>query len=325
MDGVVGWLLACDEPWTRYRALRDLLDLPEDDPAVQVAHAEMLAHPATQGLIAKVAAWPGDPLKRHNDAGHALCALSVLADFGLRADDPGMEGAVAAILAHQSPEGAFETLTNIAIAFGGDGSDSWLWMACDAPTLLYVLLSLSLGDDERVQQAAAHLASLARPNGWPCAASPRAGKFRGPGRKDDPCPIANLLAIKALALAPEWRDSEAAHTGVEMLLWHWEHRREAKPYLFGMGSNFAKLKYPLLWYDILHAVEALSRYPFARSDPRFREMLTIVIAQADGQGRYTAGSMYQAWKGWSFANKKAPSPWLTLLAQRIQRRMGEEA
>jgi len=32
---------------------------------------------------------------------------------------------------------------------------------------------------------------------------------------------------------------------------------------------------------------------------------------------YTAGSMYRAWKGWSFADKKHPSPWLTFLVLRV--------
>jgi hypothetical protein len=31
--------------------------------------------------------------------------------------------------------------------------------------------------------------------------------------------------------------------------------------------------------------------------------------------------MYQAWKGWSFADKKASSLWLTLLVLRIQKRI----
>jgi hypothetical protein len=37
-------------------------------------------------------------------------------------------------------------------------------------------------------------------------------------------------------------------------------------------------------------------------------------------GRFTATSMYHSWKGWSFADKKNPSPWLTFLAQRIDAR-----
>ncbi|NIN63860.1 MAG: hypothetical protein GTO63_03925, partial [Anaerolineae bacterium] len=62
------WLLECDEPWTRYRTLVDLLDRPEDEAEVQTARAEMLAHPGVQDLIAQAATWPGRPLKRHNDA-----------------------------------------------------------------------------------------------------------------------------------------------------------------------------------------------------------------------------------------------------------------
>ncbi len=45
------WLLASDEPWTRYRTLVDLLDLLEDNPDVQVARAEMVAHPLVKGLV----------------------------------------------------------------------------------------------------------------------------------------------------------------------------------------------------------------------------------------------------------------------------------
>jgi hypothetical protein len=50
-------------------------------------------------------------------------------------------------------------------------------------------------------------------------------------------------------------------------------------------------------------------------------MVQAITAQADAQGRYTAGSMYQAWKGWSFADKKHPSPWLTFLALRVCQRI----
>jgi hypothetical protein len=51
-------------------------------------------------------------------------------------------------------------------------------------------------------------------------------------------------------------------------------------------------------------------------------MVEAITAQADEDGRYTASSMYRAWKGWSFADKKNPSPWLTFLVLRVQRRMG---
>ena len=322
MTDVIQWLLESREPWTRYRTLLDLLDRPDDDPQVQTARAEMLAHPQVQTLVSEAAAWPGYALKRHNDAKHPIHKFSTLADFGAYATDPGLPAAIEAVLAHRSPEGALQTLVNIHERYGGTGEGMWTWMLCDTPTLLYALLSFGLDDDECVRRAANHLASTIDENGWRCVVAPELGKFRGPGRKADPCPISNVCALKALSLAPDLADSPATRTGVEMLLGHWKDQKERKHYLFGIGTDFRKLKYPFVWYDILHVADVLGRFSFVHTDPRFREMVATITAQADEDGRYTAASMYRAWKGWSFADKKQPSPWLTFLALRIQRRCG---
>jgi hypothetical protein len=167
-----------------------------------------------------------------------------------------------------------------------------------------------------------HLKSQARHNGWRCSAAPELGRFKGPGRREDPCPIANVYALKALSLKEELLDDPAVQKGIEHLLGHWEHRGKSKMYLFGIGTDFRKLKYPFVWYDILHVADVLSRFPAARKDPRFLEMVQAILDQADEKGHYTARSMYMAWKGWSFADKKRPSPWLTFLVTRIQHRLG---
>jgi hypothetical protein len=327
------WLLASDEPWTRYRTLLDLLDRPEDDGELQAARCEMLAHPQVQTLIAQAATWGDRPLKRHNDAGYPIYAFSTLADFGVRADDapPGggvpMAAGIEAVMAHQSAEGAFQTVVNIPKRFGGSGEDTWAWIQCDAPTLLYALLAMgaqsspTLDVDERVQRAVGHLVGTVDENGWRCVAAPELGRFRGPGRTADPCPIANVYALKALALVPELADSAAVRTGVEMLLWHWEHQAERKIYMFGIGTDYRRLKYPFVWYDVLHVADVLSRFPLVHGDPRFKEMVATIAAQADEDGRFTANSMYRAWKGWSFADKKNASPWLTFLCYRVLKRV----
>lgn len=318
---VTHWLLDSDEPWTQYRTMVDLLDEPEDDPEVCGARAEMLAHPQVCALIDRAASWPGRPLKRHNDAGHAIYAFSTLADFGVRSDDQGMVGAIEAVMAHQSPEGAFQSLMNIPERYGGTGEDAWVWMLCDTPTLLYSLLAMGLGDSDQVRKAAEQLLGTVDENGWRCVVDPVLGKFRGPGRKADPCPIVNVYALKALSQVPDLLDSDPVRAGAEMLLWHWKHQGERKMYMFGIGTDFRKLKYPFVWYDILHVTDVLSRFPFVHSDPRFLEMLETVTGQADDDGRHTATSMYRAWKGWSFADKKSPSPWITFLVERIRRRV----
>jgi hypothetical protein len=319
-NDTVQWLLGSSEPWTRYRTLINLLDRPEDGADVRAARAEMVAHPQVQALVGEAATWPGYALKRHNDARHPLYRFSTLADFGLRASDPGMKAAIEAVLAHQSPEGAFQTVVNFPTHFGGSGKDEWTWVVCDTPTLLYALLAFGLGDDLRVRQAVEHLSGLVDCNGWRCVAAPELGKFKGPGRREDPCPIANVYALKALSQVPDLLDSSATRAGTEMLLGHWERQAQRKIYLFGIGTDFRKLKYPFVWYDVLHVADVLSRYPFVRADSRFREMVDAITVQADEQGRYTATSMYRAWKGWSFADKKHASPWLTFLALRVQKR-----
>lgn len=319
---LIPWLLESGEPWTRYRTLVDLLDQPEYGAEVQAARSEMLAHLKVQDLITETTHWGDHPLKRHNDAGHPIYKLSTLADFGARADDDGMSDSIGAVIANQAPEGALQTVLNIPTRFGGGGKDEWGWMACDAPTLLYSLLAFGLGGDPRVHKAAKHLLSLADENGWRCVVAPELGRFRGPGRKEDPCPIATVYALKALAQVPDLLDSPATHAGTEMLLDHWARQGERKMYLFGIGTDFRKIKYPLVWYDILHVLEVLSRYPFVYSDPRFQEMVEATISQADEDGRYTATSIYRAWKDWSFADKKHPSPWLTFLVFRVLKRIG---
>ncbi len=314
------WLLAAEEPWVRYWTRRDLGGRAADDPDVIAAHQATLGHAGVQTLLAELADWPGPPLKRHNDAKHPLHKLAALAEFGLTADEAALQPIITRILACQSAEGAFTVSLQVAERYGGDGQPHLLWMLCDAPVTLYALLAFGLGGDPRVRQGLDHLLGLVRDNGWPCAAAADYGGFRGPGRKSDPCPYATLVVLRAISRAPDLVESAQASAGVEALLNHWAIRQERKLYLFGIGTDFHKPKYPLVWYDILHLTDVLSRFPQARGDDRFREMLAALMAQADDAGRFTARSMYRAWAGWDFADKKAPSPTITGVAWRTCQR-----
>ena len=324
MDRQVEWLLD-GPPWVRYNARTRLLGHGESQPDVLADRRAMLAHDQVQLLIGGLAEWPLPPLKRHNDASHALHKLSFLADLGVRADDTGMRPVVDRILAHRSEEGPFQSLLEVAVAFGGTGVAQPLWALCDAPTVAYALVKMGLAEDERVQAAVVHMTGRVRDNGWPCAASPQLGTFHGPGRRSDPCPYATLVMLKLLAELPQWRDGVAARTGAESLLRLWQARREQRPYLFAMGSDFCKLKAPLIWYDILHVVAVLGQFPRLRDDVRLREMAGIVSAKADDRGRFTPESVYRAWAEWDFGQKRSPSMWLTVLAQQALGRMQSQA
>lgn len=315
------WLLEAGEPWVRYRTLTDLVGLAQDDPEVVGARNAMAKDPRVRRLIEEATAWPGYPLERHNDARHPIHALTLLADFGLQAGDPGMGRVVRQLLAHRGAEGAFETLLQVPEAFGGSGRPAWAWMLCDAPVILHSLAAFGLADDSRVLQAASHLASLARENGWPCAASAELGRFHGPGRRGDPCPMANLLALKALSWFPAHRDSSAAGAGIEVLLRHWDHTSERRFFLFGAGSTFRKLKYPFVWFDLLHVADVLTRFPLARQEATLGCMVQEILRQGDALSRLTPGSVWLAYREWEFGSKRRPSPWLTFLGLRVLHRL----
>lgn len=324
MDAPIDWLLA-GEPWIQYRARRDLLGQPETHPLVSTARHGMLADVRVQALVSELAAWPGAVIASHKSAGQPFHKLTFLADLGLTIQDAGVETIVARILAHQSKEGPFQLPMNIAPAYGGAGQDRWAWALCDAPLIVYALVKFGLGDEPEVQTAVTHLADLVRDNGWPCAVSRELGKFRGPGRKSDPCPFANLAMLKALSELDTWRDSPAAHIGAETLLTLWRGSAVRHPFMFFMGTDFRKLKVPFVWYDIMHILDVLTRFPWLRQDPRLRDMLQLMQEKADPQGSFALESIWTAWKEWEFGQKKQPSRWLTLMAWRIRGRMASAA
>lgn len=319
MEELTDWLLA-GQPWVVYRTRLDLLGENESAPEVIQARLAMLAHPQVQQLVTELSEWPGSILSSHKSAGHPIHKLTFLADLGLRIGDPEIDKIVELVLEHQSEAGPFEVLMNISPHYGGSGQDEWAWALCDAPLLVYALVKFGLEDDLRVKAALDHLLALINENGWPCAVSPELGKFRGPGRKDDPCPYANLVMLKTLALKEEWRVLPASHIGAETILSLWEHRLEAHPYMFFMGTDFSKLKAPLVWYDILHVSDVLSRFAWLTNDLRLQAMLECIRGKFDPSGRLTPESIWTAWKEWDFGQKKEPSRWLTLLGQRIFRR-----
>lgn len=320
MNIPLNWLLE-GEPWVEYRTRRDLLGQAEEDQQVFTSRQAMLVNPLVQSLVAELANWPGKVISSHKSAGQPFHKLTFIADLGLRASDPGMELIIQRILEHQSAEGPFQLPVNIPAHFGGSGEDQWAWALCDAPLILYALVKLGLQDEPGVKSAAQHLAGLVRENGWPCAVSKELGKFRGPGRKEDPCPFANLAMLKALAEMNEWRNSEACHTGAETLLNLWNESLTQHPFIFYMGTDFRKLKVPFIWYDLVHVLDVLSRFEWLRNDSRLQDMLGILLGKADDQGCFTLESVWTAWKGWEFGQKKEASRWLTFVAWRIINRL----
>jgi hypothetical protein len=324
MNTPVDWLLQ-GEPYIEYHTRRRLLGESEQQLQVKAARRAMLASPAVQALLSDLADWPKTVIASHKSAGQPFHKLTFLADLGLTVEDAGIEPIVARILAHKSEEGPFHLPMTTPGSAGGEGQTQWAWALCDAPLVVYALAKFGLTDHPAAQAATTHLVHLVRDNGWPCAVSKTLGKWRGPGRKADPCPYANLAMLKALSAIAPLRDSPGCRTGAETLLALWHESASQHPYMFFMGTDFRKIKVPLVWYDLIHVLDVLSNFAWLKQDPRLHDMLGVLKSKADLQGCFTIESVWTAWKDWEFGQKKVPSRWLTLNAWQIINRIEQSS
>ncbi|MDA3810340.1 MAG: hypothetical protein PF518_08425 [Spirochaetaceae bacterium] len=278
----------------------------------------ILNEPYIIDLIHELKDWPGDTLKRHNDAKLLIHKLSFLADLGLGIHDEGIKEISEEIMKHQSPEGVFQVKINIPVHFGGTGTEQFSWMLCDAPLLMYSLVKFGV-EKQRLEKGLDYLISLGQDYGSPCSASSDLGKFNGPGKRGTLCPYADLLMVKLFTVLPDRQGERHCRMAVEALLDHLD--KKDKRYLFGIGSDFRKLKFPYIWYDLLHVANVLSYFDFAVKDARFVEIIEQIKEKADENGYYKAESVWMAWKQLDSGQKKINSMWITFMVRQILNRI----
>lgn len=273
-------------------------------------------------ILEELKGWPCYEIKSHKNVGHPLHTLSFIAELGFNKEDEGISEIIERILINQSEEGPFNILINIPKHFGGSGEPQLSWVMSDAPVLIYSLIKLNSGINERINKAIDSIVNLQSDNGWHCIASKELGKFRGPGRKDDQCPYATMFSLKMLGLTKESKYKKEKEVGIQSLFNLWERRKEIKPYLFGMGTDFKKLKLPFVWYDILNVVDTLSLYEEIYEEKIFKELLNIVL-EKERSGGYVPESIYMKSKEWDFGQKKEPSEYINSVIDRIKCRVGK--
>lgn len=320
MEPILSKLLECNQPWVIYRTYVDILGLSDTEPKVVSARIAMLEHPFVKNLIEELKDWPGVVMSSHKSSSQCYHKLAFLADIGVNVEDDGISGILEKVRSHRASDGIFSLPMNIPQTYGGSGITIDAWALCDAPTLLYALKKMDPLRAHELDPLIDRLVGLGRVNGWPCAVSEELGSWRGPGRKQDPCPYANLLMLKLLACDPVWIENPVSVVGIECLLDAWQRSSEYHPYIFYMGNDFRKLKAPFIWYDLLHVLDVLSRYPTTKNDLRLLDMVSHLKEQIPMDGLIIPGSVWQAWKDWDFGQKKMPSLWITFLAQRILKR-----
>lgn len=270
---------------------------------------------AIPSLIDNCALFYKTELKRHNDASHPLSILLFLIDNNLIEKDKLKELNTSII------ENDFTVNMNIPVSFGGTGKPIYTWIMCDLPLTLYI--SIKLNGNKITQKHKSFIDEIANRmeiNGWRCSNKGNIGKFRGPGKKDDECPIATLNVLKLLTVTKDDEYIEQKKTGIQTIENLWNDRKKRKAYLFGMGTDFMKIKYPMIWYDVLNTVNVLSHYPYAIETKAFNEMFGIINRRIQRKN-YIPESVYQYWKGYDFGQKKTNSEYIERTIKQIEKRI----
>lgn len=254
-------------------------------------------------------------LKRHNDAGHPLNILCFLIDNNLVQNDKLRE------LNKQIVVNDFNVNMNIPVSFGGTGIPINTWIMCDLPLTLYISIKLN-GDkiSKKHRSFIDEIGNRMEQNGWRCGNKGNIGKFRGPGKKDDECPIGTLNILKLLTVTKNDEYIEQKQKGIQIIENLWNDRKIRKPYLFGMGTDFKKIKYPMIWYDLLNTVNVLSYYSYAIKTKAFKEMYEVIKRKIEAND-YIPESVYQYWKGYDFGQKKVNSEFIEKAIKQIEKRV----
>jgi len=316
----INFILENGETWLQYAARIHILK--ESKESLSDLRLRALADPKIKGYLDDITDYHSILVSNHKNPDLPIHKLLFLFDIGFDIDVPEMQAAINKIMENKDDNGIYQSLTNIPKHFGGSGEDIFGWCLCDAPLLLFALLKTGIDYENHIKQGVEYLVGFYQDYGFPCTVSREFGKFRGPGRKDDPCPYASLIMLKLLSAVPEYSESDIVKKTASALLSLWENSLERHPYMFYMGTDFRKLKAPAMWYDIVGVLDVLSHFEFVKSDARFLEMAAVIKGKQDANGLFTPEAVYQKFKGWDFGQKKIPSPYLTYLCYRILSRIG---
>ena len=326
----MNWLLEHDSPGVRYLALRDLVNLPADDP--ELTAARDLAH--REGPIARVLAYM-DPAGFWQKPGpgygpkyrSTVWALILLAQLGASIDQDERVGqACRYYLDHAVTETGHVTYNG---APGGT-------FDCLQGNMSWALLELGYAApetwDPRLEAVFEWMArtvtgeGIAQPGDK--TSSERYYAYQcGPdfacGANDkQPCAWGAGKVLLAFSRLPAGRRTpliEAAiQRGVEFLF-SVEPTTAAYPTPQGIppSRNWWKFGFPVFYVtDLLQLAEALVGLGYG-ADPRLALTLQLIGEKADAQGRWPLEYHYNA-KTWMNSGRAGqPNPWVTLRALRV--------
>lgn len=244
----------------------------------------------------------------YTSTGNAFWDLFFLADIGLSIEDINLQSEVENLFELQLEDGTFILQNGMKPSY-----------YCITSIVMSSLVKMGYQDDSHILRFIDKtLESQRLDGGWHCALNRAVGKKL---QDSESCPMDNLNLLMLLSQYERFRQAPQLEGAIDLLLLHWKNRLQPwRPYGFGIGDQFLKLKYPATKYGILRVLDVLSLYPYAIDKTEFQDMLNYVLSKAI-DGKFYAESVSRSYAEFDFGQTKEPSRWITFLIERIHKRV----
>jgi hypothetical protein len=327
------WLLEPDSPGARYLALRGLLDLPADDPQLQLARRK--AH--REGPIAEVLSQMGEPgywVKQgpgyNPKYTSTVWSIILLAELGASVHEDRRIRQACKYLLDQAlaPGGQITMISSGAPSGTAD---------CIQGNMCWSLLELGY-EDPRLDAAFEWMARSVTgegvaPMGDKDAplryyASKCGPTFACGANNKLPCAWGGVKVMLALGSLPKERRTplieDAIRQGVDFFL-SVDPSTAAYPcgWAEKPSGNWWKFGFPVFYVtDLIQLAQALAGLGYG-ADPRLASTLEVIRMHQDDQGRWPMEYDYTG-KIWvDFGRKKKPNKWVTLRALQVLKQAAE--
>jgi hypothetical protein len=318
-EATLPWLLDSNEPAVRYRALRDLVGLPENARGVVAARRAIPRGPWATRIFAKQQPgghWESPDNLYQPKYRATIWNVQVLALLGVTRDDPRMAAACELFLEQYARrDGGFDNAPE-------PESPAEL---CVTGNLTRTLLLAGYGDDRRVRAGVDWVVRHQLADGgwhcWPNRAFQR-------GTLDGWEGLSALAAVPPARRSPEIERSVAR--GTEFFLRHRLIEQGRSVYAPWRRFHFPNHYY----YDALVGLDLLTSLGLG-ADERLDPALSLLARKRRPDGTWAVDRPHpDLGPGAGYAPRVAPTPmvvepatrpslWLTLTALRIQRRVAE--
>lgn len=304
---VIDWLLE-DNSWLKFAVETQLLG-KKAEPSLVAADSkiQVLINRLKDSSVGIPALKSGKVA--YTSTGNAFWDLFFLADIGLKVEDIHIRNEINDLFKLQQDDGTFILQ---------DGTKSGYF--CIPTIILASLAKMGYNNDPHILRFIERIFETQRlDGGWHCALNRAKGKKL---QDTESCPMDNLNILMLLGQYDTYRNDTRLNGAIDLLLVHWKKRMDPwRPYGFGIGNDYLKLKYPAVKYGILRVLDVLSIYPFAIKSKEFNEMIELVMKKSP-DGRFFAESVSRSYSEFDFGQTKLPSRWITFLIYRIQKRIG---